>query len=67
MHIQIKMSSWINYLGLLKLTRLSRQLHRQSEEQIDLKYIIQLGDTPKVNTKVLVSSQAALMQWQLQH
>ena len=62
MHIQRKISSWINYLGLLKLTRLSRQLHRQSEEQRDLKYMIQLGDTPKVNTKVLVSSQAALMQ-----
>ena len=67
MQIQRKISNWINYLGLLKLTRISRQLHRQSEEQRDLKYMIQLGKTPKVNTKALVSSQAAPMQWQLQH
>ena len=67
MQLQRKISNWINHIGLLKLTRISRKLHRQSEEQRDLKYMIQLGNTPKLNTKALVSSQAAPMQLQLQH
>ena len=53
---------WINYPGILKITRISRQLHKQTDlpkQQRNIQQMIKWAKILQFNTRVLASTQAA--------
>ena len=56
------LSTWINYPGILKLTRMARFLHLQTQlpkAEMKQEYMVQIANTIKYNTRILASSKAA--------
>ena len=59
---KLHLSEWINYPGLLKITRISRQLHKWAElprDQKNTKAMIQLANILKTNIRILANSQVS--------
>ena len=55
-----QLAQWINYPGLLKITRMARRLHKQAElqkEQKNIQEMVHLAEILKTNTRILASSQ----------
>ena len=53
---------WINYPGILKITRISRQLHRQADlpkQQRNIQQMIKWAKILQFNARILASTQAA--------